>query len=387
MPTKREVMAAGTAAPLARMLGSDLVLPVIPAGTDQASATQLEANAVLLQPTANNQGVRLPAARGKYFYILRNPSGAHTVLVYPHGSEIINARAPGGAWPIGPSQTALFVPASNRWIAGTMITADNTQLGGPLMISGPRHGGGAWPPANTVEPGQLFVCEVSAWSDFLFNCYYDAQGNARYTTDGFAASMSFDPPGTEAWGANGMITFWLAPRGLAGQPIPLANFLNSVQIGTPPSGAPWPPAAPGSGGGQLMAGVAVGCQTDFAFNWFYDAQGRNRYRAAGLGAGSLSFDVGPQGSVTIWVAPLATAAGQEIVPNSWDDVAAFSHSSGFTAPNTTGLSLLYRIAAGAAGLRFAQVQVGAPVSAANAPTLGVPTGARVLYVVDPPGPP
>jgi len=138
-------------------------------------------------------------------------------------------------------------------------------------------------------------------------------------------------------------------------------------------GDPLPPA--GADPNEVFAGRLVQAGTDFAFNWYYDAAGNQRYLTAGYRAASISHDVGPTGSITIWSAPPAVNADDPIDPTIWQDLVAFSPAGPLT-PNQTCLYLMYMD--NTATIQFQQVLLGA---ALGAPANGMPAGARVLYVV------
>jgi hypothetical protein len=113
----REVMAAGTAAPLARMLGSR-EYSVIAAGFNQATATLLEGNFVLIESaTGDGAGVRLKPATEQYVHAIINLSW-FSVAVYPDGSERINGMGPGTPFIMEGGEAMFAVPARRQWIAG-----------------------------------------------------------------------------------------------------------------------------------------------------------------------------------------------------------------------------------------------------------------------------
>jgi hypothetical protein len=148
MATKREVMLAGTAAKLAHMLASDQPAVVTPAGADQASATLLQANFVILEgATAAAQGVRLPPAAGQYLHVLRNSTG-FAVNVYPSGTEHFGPPDSGlGGVPflLNAATTGLMVPSRRQWLGMQGAGGGQTYpylplaggtLTGPLTLAG-----------------------------------------------------------------------------------------------------------------------------------------------------------------------------------------------------------------------------------------------------------
>jgi hypothetical protein len=117
MATIREVMAVGTAYPLARMLGSN-EYAVEAEGTDQASATLLEGNFVLIESaTGEDAGVRLKSASGQFIHAIINLT-TFVVWVYPDGSETINGMLPGHPFVLEGGDAMIAIPARRQWIAG-----------------------------------------------------------------------------------------------------------------------------------------------------------------------------------------------------------------------------------------------------------------------------
>jgi hypothetical protein len=144
MATKREVMLAGTSAKLAHMLASDAPMVVVPGGFDQASATLLQTNFVVLAgggaaksvwdngattwdagqtvwDAGGGGGVRLRPASGQYIYFLFN-ANSDTIEVYPDGDEFINDLASAAPFVLEGQVAGLFVPSSRQWIAATGLS-------------------------------------------------------------------------------------------------------------------------------------------------------------------------------------------------------------------------------------------------------------------------
>ena len=128
MANMREVMAAGVAAPLARMLGNNRLTSVIAGGSSASDATPLIANYCLIQTTGAGQGVVLMSATGSALTALRN-LGPAAVNVYPEEEDAINEMGPGLPVTLGAGQTMLAVPSVDHWIG--LIPPDVTAFGVP----------------------------------------------------------------------------------------------------------------------------------------------------------------------------------------------------------------------------------------------------------------
>jgi hypothetical protein len=360
MATKREVMLAGTAAKLAHMLASDQPTVVTPTGTDQASATLLEANFVILEgATAASQGVRLPPATGQYLHALRNATGL-PVNVYPSGTEHFgpsDVGLEGVPFLLNATATGLFLPSRRQWLG---IQGSG---GGLISFTGPV-GIGEVPPADAAA-GDLFadfyglrfqsVAGGAALGRLGVNSYLDQTGTWRYLADGPAMSFVCRP-NTEDWEFR-----WVAP-GTAGAPI--AN-----------------PGLPGGWITALLIGPALALQPEpaggvtlarFGFNAYLDPTGQWRYIVAGpawsmvgrVSNSALEFRTMPSGAADGPINNAETAGG-------------WVTSLGVLAPAANGQTAMQLRYTDTAGVQHYQQVM---VSAANA-VAGLPAGARALYVI------
>jgi hypothetical protein len=205
MASIREIMAAGTPAQLARMLGSNQLQIVNAGGVDQASATPLTVNFALIETPANNNGVRLGYASGAAVTVLLN-TGPQPCLVWPAEDDALNGQAPnqplalaagsvflgvpsidewlavvappGGGVPEAPLDGQLYGRQSAGWVAlasalaTTFLPLAGGTMAGPIVLSGPPTAApqaatkayvDAAPPGEAPVDGQIYGRQSAAW--------------------------------------------------------------------------------------------------------------------------------------------------------------------------------------------------------------------------------
>jgi hypothetical protein len=92
-------------------------IAVVPAGTNQATARAIPRNAspaLVVSAGDNTAGLLLPkATEGKLFHIKN--SGAGNLLVYPSGTDAINALGASNPISMATLKAATFASVSGQW--------------------------------------------------------------------------------------------------------------------------------------------------------------------------------------------------------------------------------------------------------------------------------
>jgi hypothetical protein len=92
-------------------------IAVVPAGTNQATAAAIARNAspaLVVSAGDNTAGIKLPkASQGKVFHIKN--SGAGNLLVYPSGTDKINALGPSNSISMATLKAATFASVDGQW--------------------------------------------------------------------------------------------------------------------------------------------------------------------------------------------------------------------------------------------------------------------------------
>lgn len=117
MPSQQELMGHGLPGPLARALGADGPNTGLTAtGTNQGGALALTAAISLFGTVASGAGAVLPASYDKPLYAVLN-GGSNALLVYPAGTDVINAGSAGAAISVAAGKSAFFYQYEGGWIA------------------------------------------------------------------------------------------------------------------------------------------------------------------------------------------------------------------------------------------------------------------------------
>jgi hypothetical protein len=153
MANIQEIMAAGTPAALASMLGSSQLQVVAAGGVDQGSATPLTVNFALLESAASGAGVCLGWASGGAVTALLN-TGPQDCLIWPAENDALNGLAADQPMALAAGSLFLGVPSVDEWLA-VISPADGGIQDAPL--DGQTYGrqGGVWvpiPPPGTPPP-------------------------------------------------------------------------------------------------------------------------------------------------------------------------------------------------------------------------------------------
>lgn len=114
MATNTELMAQGIAAGPARGIGLAGIMALVPAGTNQATATAITSPLSSSAATSSGTGALLPAAVNKPTYVVRNADASNALLVYPNGTATING---GTSFSIAATKGAVFYPDGTNWLA------------------------------------------------------------------------------------------------------------------------------------------------------------------------------------------------------------------------------------------------------------------------------
>ncbi len=112
MSSKREVMAAGENAVLARQLGSDQQLAVTAAGSSQATATVCKGEFIEVGTAGSSTGIQLPAEGS--VYVVSN-GGANALAVFPPVGSYMNGTQ-NASFSVTNAKTGIFFRSENRYI-------------------------------------------------------------------------------------------------------------------------------------------------------------------------------------------------------------------------------------------------------------------------------
>ena len=180
MASIREVMAAGTAWPLARMIGQNRLRLVAAAGAAQEDAAALTVNYATIATTGPGQGVRLGYAVGAAWNALLN-LGPDPVLVYPAEGESINDLDPDLPLAVPPGNLLLALPSVDHWLA----------------LSAPGDAGAI---ADAPGDGMLYGRLAGAWSPVPPPGIGDAPGDGQLygRAGGLWVLVPLEPLGPDA---------------------------------------------------------------------------------------------------------------------------------------------------------------------------------------------
>jgi Chaperone of endosialidase len=121
MALRSEIMAVGTPAPLARMLGSQTPLVMNAGGTSQDTAPLLVNNVVQVMVSAAGTGVRLKPAIGQYLNVICNsPASVAGCNIWPADGEQVSFQAVNNPLVLPVGMVAILVPAGKAWGGGSM---------------------------------------------------------------------------------------------------------------------------------------------------------------------------------------------------------------------------------------------------------------------------
>jgi hypothetical protein len=116
MATQGRLMAAGMAAGLAQMVGQEFAGALTATGTTQANALNIASSDVSIFTTvAAGTGAVLPLAEAQPPQVVYN-GGVSALLVYPAGTETINALGASTAISVPAGKSAVFFPGRMAWI-------------------------------------------------------------------------------------------------------------------------------------------------------------------------------------------------------------------------------------------------------------------------------
>jgi hypothetical protein len=117
MPTPDRLMAAGLAGGLAAQLGMTTATGLVAAGTTQGNALDISATDINMFATvAAGTGARLASAEGQPLQAVFN-GGANALLIYPFGTEFINALGASTAISLPAGKAVTFYPGRLSWVA------------------------------------------------------------------------------------------------------------------------------------------------------------------------------------------------------------------------------------------------------------------------------
>lgn len=152
----QELMAAGTAWQLARMLGSNRLKTVMATGVGQDTAAPLNVNYCAVVAGGDGiegppLGVRLGFANAGALTAIFN-LGPAAILVYPAEDDTINDLGPNEPLTVPPGNLWLGVPSVNQWLA-LSAPADGGAIG-DAPANGVLYGrqNGQWAPASPPIP-------------------------------------------------------------------------------------------------------------------------------------------------------------------------------------------------------------------------------------------
>ena len=117
MATPERLMATGMPAGQAQVLGFTQATGLTAAGTNQGNALDISATDINVFTTvAAGTGARLASAEGQPLQCVYN-GGVSALLVYPAGTETINALGASTAISVPAGKSAVFFPGRLSWVA------------------------------------------------------------------------------------------------------------------------------------------------------------------------------------------------------------------------------------------------------------------------------
>lgn len=115
MASRGELMAAGTPAIPARMLGQTIITGISAAGTTQATATTIGDGISVVSTVGINAGVVIQSATGSSISGIYN-NGQNTLTVYPLLGESFVGQSANAGYPCAVGKTLTLMPHLNTWL-------------------------------------------------------------------------------------------------------------------------------------------------------------------------------------------------------------------------------------------------------------------------------